>query len=157
MFRVLKMFEGLVSPFKLTLSELSAASHLRFLCGVEDWENAIAFSKKAALRIAETHSSGWIPEEVCQIYADLGLAYHSSRQHAEAIPMCERAISIARGFGYTNQEISSSANMGFAYRSICNHSKAIEALEHARRCMISIGHEGWNELLMNLADSYQVL
>ena len=139
MFFQLKMFEGLTTRtvFKLTESDLVFAQRLRLYCSVQDWDNADALSR-LALCVAEKFASGWIPEEVCQIYADIGLACRSTPgKHAKAIAMCQRAISIAQEFGYASLESSSSANLGYAYICAGKWENAVEALEHARTCMES--------------------
>ena len=55
------------SRFALTEAELGVALRLRGLCSVEDWEGAVSMQVRAR-RVAESHNSGWIPEEVAQIY-----------------------------------------------------------------------------------------
>ena len=163
MFFQLKMFEGLTTRtvFKLTESDLVFAQRLRLYCSVQDWDNADALSR-LALRVAEKFASGWIPEQVCQIYADIGLACRSTPgKHAKAIAMCQRAISIAQEFGYASLESSSSANLGYAYICAGKWEDAVEALEHARACMewqASVENDAQLgcELLENLADAHQV-
>ena len=162
MFFQLKMFESLTTRtvFKLTETDLAFAQRLRLLCSIEDWDNADAVSR-IALRVAEKFVSGWIPEEVCQIYADIGLACRSTGKHAKAIDMSKRAICIAREFGYESLESSSSANLGYAYICAGKWEDAVGALEYAKTCMelqasVENGAEIGCELLENLADAHQV-
>jgi tetratricopeptide (TPR) repeat protein len=161
MFFQLKMFECLTTrPFKLTESDLGLAQRLRLLCMVEDWESADALCR-TALRVAEKFVSGCIPEEVCQIYADVGLTYNHMGKHALAMDICRRAVSIAQEFGYASLESSSSANLGYAFICARKWENAVEALEHARTCMESQesfenGAQQELELVESLAEAYQV-
>jgi len=69
MFIQLKIFAELTQGdrFALTEAELCVALRLRGLCSVEDWAGAVRMNAKAR-RVAELHTTGWIPEEVAQIY-----------------------------------------------------------------------------------------
>ena len=127
---------------------------------VEDWESADALCR-TALRVAEKFVSGCIPEEVCQIYADVGLTYNHMGKHALAMDICRRAVSIAQEFGYASLESSSSANLGYAFICARKWENAVEALEHARTCMesqesLENGAQQELELVESLAEAYQV-
>ena len=108
--------------------------------------------KNQGLRIAKAfESSTWVPEEVGQIYVDLAVAFYSCGKGTEALPYCDKALSIAMRFDYFNLEAQSCAATGFARISMGNHSQAIEWLERA----MTLGFSDI-DFVVALADAYQV-
>jgi len=155
MFEQLKMFVELTQThkgkfFDMTEPELCIALRLRACCSREDWSSAAALQYKAR-HVAESKSQNpWIPEEVAQIYLDLGMAFHSLEKPAKALEMCTKAMGIARKFGYKEVDGMSSAYIGLAYVCMGKQDMCIEPFEQA----LALGTPRWIALYANLADAH---